>query len=426
MNAASPHAPQRRWPLYTLGALCIAAAIAVGVLAWPRGGDAPTPEAPSKKDGDAASLILPETPWLTRDKEDAVHKAIERGIAHLKDVVAKKSYRLDSGPVFVGFTLLHCGVSPDDPAVQEAMEHLRKSIARDSFTYKIAVSILFLDRYHAARPSPENIRMMRTLALRLMAGQGQDGGWGYNVNLRPTDKDEDVFCGLVRGWSLPGPEAPKEMAAWPVLQFTKGMKPKAPGFRTDNSNTQFATLALWVARRQDIPTDRSLAMVDARYRMWQNGDGSWGYLYTDSSRRDAFACAGLLGLATGHAIGLRTETWDKDEAVLKALRFLGKNVGAKARRDRPGSGPILSIETTAPVCYLYSVERVAMLYGLRTIEGKEWYAWGVDLLLPTQNKDGSWNDNCTPDADTCFALLFLRRANLIQDLTDQLQRRAKS
>src|SRR5262249_35097965 len=49
-------------------------------------------------------------------------------------------------------------------------------------------------------------------------------------------------------------------------------------------------------------------------------------------------------------------------------------------------------------------------------------------LLKTQNPDGSWTGG-SPDAgaesDTCFALLFLRRANLAKDLTATLRGQVK-
>jgi hypothetical protein len=69
---------------------------------------------------------------------------------------------------------------------------------------------------------------------------------------------------------------------------------------------------------------------------------------------------------------------------------------------------------------------VAVLYNLPKIMDKEWYTWGMNLLLAHQRGDGSWQPNISVGyrsdiLDTCFALLFLQRANLAQDLTDKLQ-----
>jgi len=77
--------------------------------------------------------------------------------------------------------------------------------------------------------------------------------------------------------------------------------------------------------------------------------------------------------------------------------------------------------------FLWSVERVAMLYDLKTIGGKDWYGWGAQTLLPNQFADGHWQGGFyhghSPHLDTCFALLFLKRSNLVPDLTENLRLR---
>jgi hypothetical protein len=74
---------------------------------------------------------------------------------------------------------------------------------------------------------------------------------------------------------------------------------------------------------------------------------------------------------------------------------------------------------------LWAVERWAVLYQLAKIEGKDWFVWGLELLHKHQQADGSWHSHAGPGSDnltdTCFALLFLQRANLAKDLTDKLQ-----
>ena len=74
--------------------------------------------------------------------------------------------------------------------------------------------------------------------------------------------------------------------------------------------------------------------------------------------------------------------------------------------------------------FLWSVERVAVLYQLSRIEGKDWYRWGMQVLLSYQNPEGGWSlggVGANELSNTCFALLFLQRANLVQDLTDKLE-----
>src|SRR5204863_3408 len=74
--------------------------------------------------------------------------------------------------------------------------------------------------------------------------------------------------------------------------------------------------------------------------------------------------------------------------------------------------------------FLWSLERVGMALDLKTIGNKDWYSWGAEIILATQQLDGSWKGSY-PEAgiDTSFALLFLRRSNLAQDLTTRLRGR---
>ena len=48
----------------------------------------------------------------------------------------------------------------------------------------------------------------------------------------------------------------------------KGNEPL--GGTTDNSTTQFAVLAIWAARRHDVPMERTLHLISRRYQTSQN------------------------------------------------------------------------------------------------------------------------------------------------------------
>src|SRR5262249_39231516 len=73
--------------------------------------------------------------------------------------------------------------------------------------------------------------------------------------------------------------------------------------------------------------------------------------------------------------------------------------------------------------FLWSLERVAVAFGLETIGNKDWYAWGTEFILTHQDANGGWEDygHSGRVADTCFALLFLCRANLAKDLSASLR-----
>jgi hypothetical protein len=213
--------------------------------------------------------------------------------------------------------------------------------------------------------------------------------------------------------------------------------------RDDNSNTQFAMLALWVARRHEVPVAKTMELVEKRFLLSQHPDGGWSYQTLLRSERafrggwgvqstPAMTCVGLIGLAVGHGsaeemraakAGKALMKNDKepslaDRAIKEGLRRLGTWIGRPTGSDR---APL-----TMNLYALWSVERVAILYDLKTIGGNDWYGWAVEMLLPNQQPDGSWWGPPHPGANdmnvhTCFALLVLKRVNLVQDLSDNLR-----
>jgi len=71
--------------------------------------------------------------------------------------------------------------------------------------------------------------------------------------------------------------------------------------------------------------------------------------------------------------------------------------------------------------FFWSLERVAVTLNLEKIAGKDWYNWGAEILIANQQADGSWRgDYVGTGSDTCFALLFLARSNLVRDLSSGL------
>jgi hypothetical protein len=171
--------------------------------------------------------------------------------------------------------------------------------------------------------------------------------------------------------------------------------------REDNSNTQFAMLALWAARRHGVPVERTLIKVHKRFLASQHGDGGWGY-YTQwgpgvryppranrmYATRPSMACVGLLGLAMGHGVDPKDRkaagapapgkkgkepaaALETDPAIRRGLRILGTWVGSPTGSK---AAPL-----TMDLYALWSVERVAVLYNLKTIGGKDWYGWAAAL-----------------------------------------------
>jgi hypothetical protein len=195
---------------------------------------------------------------------------------------------------------------------------------------------------------------------------------------------------------------------------------------TDNSNTQFAILALWRAQHYEVPTKRSLNLIVRRYQNSQNADGTWGYYYRFGGGAgplpfptpNCMTPAGLIGLAVGHGLAGPRQAGQavQDAQIVKGLIALGNSIGQPV--EHRGMVPMQSLY------FLWSLERVAMLYNLPTIGGKDWYRWGAQVLVRNQQSEGFWAGGLflgfNPPLDTSLALLFLKRSNLAKDLTAKL------
>ncbi|GIW78206.1 MAG: hypothetical protein KatS3mg105_0013 [Gemmatales bacterium] len=361
--------------------------------------------------------------------ENQVNKAIDKGVRYLKGRLADtldgtltaKSYPLGFNAL-LAWTLLECGVSPDDPLIQKIAVQLRSNVDEVNKNYCAALLILFFDRLREERDRG----LIRTLALRLAASQLSSGGWSYECSSL-SKSDEDILIEYLRSITYvasgdrPRREVhlPDHLKRLAVVRAREDRRVRLfNDDRSDNSNTQFAVLALWVAYRQGIPLQPSLALLGKYFRKSQNRDGSWGYRPGSSQWRDSMTCSGLLGLAVDQSVqaGKQDRGQQKDEAIEKAFQFVSGTIGRK-----PPTGKLVGADALGDLYYLWSLERVAMIYDLDTIQGKDWYKWGAEILLKAQKADGSWSERFPPEIDTCFALLVLKRVNVVKDLTDNIK-----
>jgi hypothetical protein len=315
-----------------------------------------------------------------------------------------------------GLTLLESGVAGDDPAVLKAARFVRAHIPTQTRTYEIALALLFLDRLGA----PGDVPLVRSLALRLVAGQTSLGGWGYHCPLLTPAQEQKLLEGL------------RKQKWEDTLRPLALPKTKGPTEPADNSNTQFAILALWTARKHELPLEYTLARIEQRFRSGQRSDG-WDYRLGPGRPNGSMTCVGLLGLAVGRGSAQEPppaaaagRDKPEDQGIASGLRALGACLNDptdfRGEAGTTGLGPKGAVN----LYFLWSVERVGVLCNVHTIGGKDWYRWGVDLLLPTQRPDGSWlgrGNGGSPVIDTSMALLFLKRSDLLPDLRETLQKR---
>jgi hypothetical protein len=103
-----------------------------------------------------------------------------------------------------------------------------------------------------------------------------------------------------------------------------------------------------------------------------------------------------------------------DPGIARGMNYLGGVL-----KEQQTSGKVLPIaaQSLGDLYYLWSVERVGMLYRQTHIGGTEWYPWGARLLVKDQWSNGHWSGQYGNEVNTCFALLFLKCANPTPDLS---------
>jgi len=315
---------------------------------------------------------------------EEVRRAIERGVNYLKSQ-QRGDGSWESVVAFHGgisalctLALLNAGVEPSDPAMQRALDHLR-DIKPDK-TYVVALQTMVF-----ARAEPEKDRLLIARNVK----------WLENAQ-------------IVRG---------ARQGAWSYSES---------GGDGDNSNSQFALLALHEAERVGVSArEQTWRLAKSYWEENQNADGSWGYP-TQMGSSGSMTCAGVSSLAIAadrvqatdaRVVGDRIECCkgrdDKDaDRIERGMQWLGRNYSVT---QNPGRGRFWTLY------YLYGLERAGRLTARRFISLPEkldqpvradWYREGSDFLVRQQDPlSGFWTGSNLENKviGTSFALLFLSK-----------------
>jgi hypothetical protein len=413
---------------------------------------------------------------------EAIQRAVDRGVDGLKRMQGadgRWQHNEIGATALAALALLECGVAADDKGIQLAADAVRHASLTETHTYSLSLSILFLDRLG----DPEDVPLIESLMVRLLAGQDPgNGGWSYYCPAISNDEQRRLKSKVddrkeLRGRrELPKPgegkrtvkDLPEEIRKQlEAIDRGEGGAPAPAGNdpltfnrMADNSNTQFAALALWVGRRHGLPVEKALTRLDRRFRTTQFPDGTWSYMpmtmpggaaaemmmRMGGGATASMTCAGVMALAIAdgatleydkeHRPDAKPRDIGKDDNLKRGLLALGAVIEnpRAVRNDLPPQAIVQGPPGMAKpnqvggrtYYFLWSLERAAVALGLDTIGKKDWYGWGTEILLANQGPDGLWHgayDDC--GADTCFALLFLKRANLARDLTAHLKGRLR-
>jgi hypothetical protein len=335
--------------------------------------------------GWAAPAAKPASQTAPREIEitaEQVRSAIERGVAYLKSVQKANGTweEWDRQPggttALCALALLNSGVEPSDANIQKALSVIRR--LEPEMTYATALATMVLARAEPQRDLSLINRNVKWLEGKQITSGPRKGTWAY-------------------------PE----------------------GFG-DNSNSQFALLALYEAERVGVVvSDETWRLAKIHWERDQNDDGSWSYPFRAPSPAaypgtGSMTCAGISSLViaadrirasdakvTGDQIDCCiAQSSDDDDRIDRALRWLRRYFSVSSNPKQPYR--IWSLY------YLYGLERAGRLTARRFIGDHDWYREGADRLVRQQDGlSGFWTSRGTaeenPIIGTSFALLFLSK-----------------
>jgi hypothetical protein len=372
-----------------------------------------------------------------------VDEAIRKGVEFLKTSDSPPGpYGVKNSDELILLTYIHGGVPEGDPAFQELLKKVLEAPLET--TYNVALQAVALEELHRVKYQAR----IAQCAQFLVDNQCKNGQWSYG---KPTIAATDLDVPT-------GGAAPEVRSGGRVLDFgTVPAKPKVtrkiPVRRTregidagDNSNSQYAALGLRACHDAGIVFPKDVATLARKFwtesAIGDAGKGGavstgpitgtpqgWCYkgyhhqLKYCKSPDTAYTSmtAGAVGAVTiyDYMLGL---DWKKDRTVQNGLAWLVKNWSWSEN-----VGPC-EIGQSVPKAWLfygfYAVERVGMLADLPKIGPYDWYREGATVLLDAQKPNGSWNTSDgsmskKPTWDTCFAILFLKRATRPLDVASE-------
>jgi hypothetical protein len=297
--------------------------------------------------------------------QEQINAAIDRGILFLESKQQvdgswnheQWTYR-NGATALAAYTLLKSGVSPRHPAILRAIEYMRVTPSKE--TYTLGCQLMAL----GALDDPANLPWMKQLAEQLL--EIQRDGFSY------------------------------------------------PWGAVDLSNTQYGVMGLRAAAMHGVkvpPEAFERAAQQALQFQHEDGAGAYaplGFSYNRTSKpTSSMTVAGTLLLAVadeqlkGKAKGAGYAT-----AARRGVEWLAKHWSVEQNQ--------FESHDRWNVYYLYGVERVGSVLSIEKIGEHDWYREGARRLVDTQGGKGEWASAYADHViNTCFALLFLNRATAV-------------
>lgn len=363
--------------------------------------------APPKKNKPA-----PET------EQEKIDKVVERGVEFL----LKRKYSATTDEIeLVVLTLAHTGLTEANPRFKEMVTQMLKD--DQPLVYHVALKSMALEMVDRIKYQED----IAHCAQALVNYQAMNGQWSYDAIYRKgrdiapvITKEPPKMIEVITGPSSNETVPTKKSDPTQVVKV-KNYEVKRNNLRRppsgDNSNAQFALLGLRAAARSNIAIPKEVWQDAANWWVKDHEkDGGWAYSYGGTLKGTSYGSmtvAGICGLAISKCY--LEENYKEDPTIKSALDWLATNLNF-AENSGCGKFALFLDKGYWLFYYIYGIERVGAILDIEKLGDKDWYKLGTEYILSKQAKDGSWNSPiddrfaCTATADTCFAILFLRKA----------------
>jgi len=391
-----------------------------------------------------------EAPKVEQSKVD---EAIKKGVGWLKKLTQDHLIR---GEGFGGqrqncelvlWTYVHAypDILPTDPEFKTLLDDMLKRPLEQ--TYCVALQAMILEELHRV----DYHARLKQCAQFLVDNQCANGQWSYGeptafAQETPAPKGVATQGKEAREFQDPAARGPK-----PAVKTRARVEVRRHGPAWgDNSNSQYAALGMRACYDAgiQIPAAVTDKAIDGYRKSQKPGEGPpikiemkdpaapapgktavapvyaaepQGWCYEGHSGHGDHKAYGSMSAGSvgslaiwlyikdddwGKAESRLKRSWRKDKDVLEGMAWLAKNFSVTCN---PGPYEHDNNAMNSPHqhrYYLYALERAGMLYGTERIGSHDWYEEGAKVLVESQRGDGAWGNT----ADTCFAILFLRRA----------------
>jgi hypothetical protein len=183
----------------------------------------------------------------------------------------------------------------------------------------------------------------------------------------------------------------------------------------DNSNTQYALLALHAGSEVGVPVKPEVwALARNYWEKAQRRDGGWGYHAGDPVSTSSMTCAGISSLIITGSLRYQGHEYLQG-ALIHNCGQGGVNRNLQAGIDWVAAnfrvGENFPMGQQWKLYYLYGLERAGRLAGIRFFGQHDWYRLGAEELVKSQDRlSGFWRgESENPIVSTSFALLFLAK-----------------